>query len=67
MARAKVEVAYGRGELGDDRLRTLRDAQRRLRVALLALVFRRRERRERRGPEALTSDPGSPRDGRGPS
>lgn len=48
VARAKVEVAYGRGELGDDRLRSLRDAQRRLRVALLALVFRRRERRERR-------------------
>ena len=48
VARAKVEVAYGRGELGDDRLRTLRDAQRRLRVALLALIFRRRERRERR-------------------
>ncbi|HSS36029.1 MAG TPA: transglutaminaseTgpA domain-containing protein, partial [Patescibacteria group bacterium] len=48
VARAKVEVAYGRGELGDDRLRSLRDAQRRLRVALLALIFRRRERRERR-------------------
>ena len=50
VARAKVEVAYGRGELGDDRLRSLRDAQRRLRVALLALIFRRRERRERRAP-----------------
>ena len=48
VARAKVEVAYGRGSLGDDRLRSLRDAQRRLRVALLALIFRRRERRERR-------------------
>jgi transglutaminase-like putative cysteine protease len=50
VARAKVEVAYGRGQLGDDRIRALRDAQRRLRVALLALVFRRRERRERRRP-----------------
>ena len=49
VARAKVEVAYGRGHLGDDRLRSLRDAQRRLRVALLGLLFRRRERRERRG------------------
>ena len=48
VARAKVEVAYGRGQLGDDRLRSLRDAQRRLRVALLGLVFRRRERRGRR-------------------
>jgi hypothetical protein len=48
VARAKVEVAYGRGRLGEDRLRGLRDAQRRLRVALLALAFRRRERRERR-------------------
>jgi transglutaminase-like putative cysteine protease len=49
VARAKVEVAYGRGHLGDDRLRSLRDAQRRLRVALLGLLFRRRERGERRG------------------
>jgi transglutaminase-like putative cysteine protease len=48
VARAKVEVAYGRGTLGDDRLRSLRDAQRRLRVALLALIFRRKERRARR-------------------
>lgn len=49
VARAKVEVAYGRNQLGDDRLRSLRDAQRRLRVALLRLVLRRRERRERKG------------------
>ncbi len=48
VARAKVEVAYGRTQLGDERVRTLRDAQRRLRVALLSLAFRRRERRERR-------------------
>jgi hypothetical protein len=48
VARAKVEVAYGRGRLGEDRLRSLRDAQRRLRIALLALILHRRERRERR-------------------
>lgn len=44
VARAKVEVAYGRRQLGDDRLRSLRDAQRRLRLALFGLVFHRRER-----------------------
>ena len=38
VARAKVEVAYGRGQLGEDRLRALRDAQRRLRVALLRFI-----------------------------
>ena len=32
VARAKVEVAYGGAILGDDRLRALREAQRRLRV-----------------------------------
>ncbi len=48
VARAKVEVAYGRASLDADRLRSIRDAQRRLRVALLGLVFRRRERRARR-------------------
>ncbi len=48
VATAKVEVAYGRASLDDARLRGLRDAQRRLRVALLSLVFRRRERRARR-------------------
>jgi hypothetical protein len=41
VARAKVEVAYGRRELSGDALRTLRDAQRRLRVGLLRLAFRR--------------------------
>lgn len=45
VANAKVEVAYGRRVLGDDRLRSLRDAQRRLRVALLRLLFRRRHRK----------------------
>ena len=48
VATAKVEVAYGRRELGEDRLRTLRASYRRLRVSLLRLAFRRRERRRRR-------------------
>jgi transglutaminase-like putative cysteine protease len=48
VADAKVEVAYGRRELGAERLRSLRDAQRRLRVAMLGLLFRRRQRRDRR-------------------
>ena len=41
VARAKVESAYGREILGDDRLASLRAAQRRLRVSLLRLAFRR--------------------------
>jgi hypothetical protein len=48
VARAKVEVAYGRRELGPDALTTLRDAHRRLRVSLLRLAFLREERRRRR-------------------
>jgi transglutaminase-like putative cysteine protease len=48
VAHAKVEVAYGRGVLTDERLRALRDAHRRLRVSLLRLAFRRRERRQHR-------------------
>ncbi|HEV8490546.1 MAG TPA: transglutaminaseTgpA domain-containing protein [Candidatus Limnocylindrales bacterium] len=48
VARAKVEVAYGRRLLGDDALRSLRDAQRRLRLGLLRLALRRKERRARR-------------------
>jgi len=47
VARAKVEVAYGRTVLSEARLRALRDAQRRLRVSLLRLAFRRRDRRRR--------------------
>ncbi|HEU0236314.1 MAG TPA: transglutaminase domain-containing protein [Candidatus Limnocylindrales bacterium] len=47
VARAKVEVAYGRTVLSEARLRALRDAQRRLRVSLLRLAFRRRERPRR--------------------
>ena len=48
VARAKVEVAYGRRELGQDRLGALREAQRRLRVTLLRLIFRRHRWRGRR-------------------
>ena len=47
VARAKVESTYGRGILGADGLRVLREAERRLRVTLLRLVFR-RDRRPRR-------------------
>ncbi|HEY8987456.1 MAG TPA: transglutaminase domain-containing protein, partial [Candidatus Limnocylindrales bacterium] len=48
VATAKVEVAYGRRELGDDRLRTLLDSYRRLRVQLLRLALRRRDRKRMR-------------------
>ena len=48
VARAKVEAVYARQVLGDERIETLRAAQRRLRVALLRLAFRRKERRRRR-------------------
>lgn len=47
VARAKVETAYGRSLLGEDRLRQLRHAERRLRLNLLRLAFR-RPRRGRR-------------------
>ena len=45
VAQAKVEVAYGRRMLGEERAAALREASRRLRVGLLRLVFRRRPRR----------------------
>jgi transglutaminase-like putative cysteine protease len=45
VARAKVEVAYGRGLLGEERLRAIRAAERRLRVTLLRLALIRRGRR----------------------
>ena len=45
MAQAKVEVAYGRRMLGEDRMAALREAHRRLRVGLLRLMFRRTPRR----------------------
>jgi len=48
VARAKVEVAYGRRAIGADGVRALRDAQRRLRLGLLRLALRRKERRARR-------------------
>jgi transglutaminase-like putative cysteine protease len=48
VARAKVETAYGRQILGEDRLASLRAAQRRLRLVLLRLAFRRKDRRRRR-------------------
>lgn len=48
VAAAKVEVAYGRRELGDDRIRALRTSYRRLRVALLRLALRRGDRRRMR-------------------
>lgn len=47
VARAKVETAYGRQILGDERLVSLRIAQRRLRIALLKLVLRRKQRGRR--------------------
>ncbi len=49
VASAKVEVAYGRRTLEADRLRSLRESYRRLRVALLRLAFRRGDRRRMRG------------------
>jgi transglutaminase-like putative cysteine protease len=47
VANAKVETSYGRGVLDDERLSALRDAERRLKLNMLRLVFRRRERRRR--------------------
>jgi transglutaminase-like putative cysteine protease len=48
VANAKVEVAYGRRVLGEDRLQGLRTSYRRLRVSLLRLALRRRDRRRMR-------------------
>ena len=45
VARAKVEVAYGRQELGLERLRSIGEAYRRLRFAILRLGLRRFSRR----------------------
>jgi hypothetical protein len=42
VARAKVEVAYGKRALGPERLGALRLAQRQLRLAMFGLLFRRR-------------------------
>jgi transglutaminase-like putative cysteine protease len=48
VARAKVEVAYGRRELGEARLRTVGDAYRRLRLAVVRAGIARWLRRLRR-------------------
>ncbi len=48
IARAKVEVAYGKRDLGSDRLRTVAAAYHRLRFAILGLVLRRGLRRRNR-------------------
>jgi transglutaminase-like putative cysteine protease len=48
IARAKVEVAYGKRDLGSDRLRRIAQAYHRLRFALLRVVLRRGLRRRRR-------------------
>jgi transglutaminase-like putative cysteine protease len=45
VARAKVEVAYGGVVLSDERIRSLREAHRRLRIGLLRLLARRVRRR----------------------
>jgi hypothetical protein len=45
VAQAKVEFAYGRRMLGSERMAALREAQRKLRVGLLRLLFRRRPRK----------------------
>jgi hypothetical protein len=47
VAQAKVETVYGRGLMSDERLRALRAAERRLRLNLLRLAFRRRDRGRR--------------------
>jgi hypothetical protein len=47
VAQAKVESIYAREILNQERLDSLRAAQRRLRVGLLRLAFRRKERRKR--------------------
>jgi hypothetical protein len=48
IARAKVEVAYGRHELENDRLKRIAQAYHRLRFALLSVVLRRGLRRRRK-------------------
>jgi hypothetical protein len=48
VAAAKVETTYANVRLGGDRLEAVRSANRRLRVSLLRLLFRRPKRRLRR-------------------
>ncbi len=47
VARAKVESVYARQIMADERLTDLKAAQRRLRLSLLRLAFRRKDRRRR--------------------
>jgi transglutaminase-like putative cysteine protease len=47
VARAKVESVYAREILSQDRIDSLRQAQRRLRVGLLRLAFRRKDRKRK--------------------
>ena len=47
IARAKVEVAYGKRDLGADRLQRIAQAYHRLRLAIISLVVRRGLRRFR--------------------
>ncbi len=49
IARAKVEVAYGKRDLGTDGMRMIANAYRRLRFAILGVVLRRGFRRRRGG------------------
>ena len=48
VAHAKVESVYAREIMSSERIDRLRDAQRRLRMSLLRLAFRRQERKQRR-------------------
>jgi transglutaminase-like putative cysteine protease len=48
IARAKVQVAYGKRDLGGDRLKRIAEAYHRLRFALLGVVLRRGFRRGKR-------------------
>ncbi|HTK45215.1 MAG TPA: transglutaminase domain-containing protein [Patescibacteria group bacterium] len=48
LARAKVEVAYGRRDIAPDRMRRIAEAYHRLRLALLGLLLRRGLRGRRR-------------------
>lgn len=50
VANAKVEVAYGRRVLGEERLQAVREAHRRLRVRLISLAIRGRLRGPGSGP-----------------
>jgi transglutaminase superfamily protein/uncharacterized protein DUF4129 len=48
LARAKVEVAYGKRDLAPERMRRIAEAYHRLRLALIGLIVRRGLRRRRR-------------------